>query len=528
MVFSIPGNVAPFVFEMEGQDLRVLEFSLRERISSPFELELTLASEDEIDFQDVLLNEGLFAILGKDTNRYVHGVVNRFSQTGTIEAASRTRFFLYSATVVPSLSLLSLEQDCRIFQNQSVPEIVKTVLQEGDVPADSISFRLRGNYEPREYCVQYRETDLNFISRLLEEEGIFYLFEHAEDGHTLIFGDSVVNYAPIPGNPRLIFNPADGLAVDKEFVSRFVLSRRVSTGATTLRDYNFQRPSLDLTCDDQAQCEWKPEIYDYPGTYEKVERGKALAKVRLQEATVFRDTATGKSSCPRLTPGFWFSLEKHDLDSLNRDYLVVESFQFGAQPQVIEERFSGTSGLEYDNQFFCIPAEVDFRPERTTPRPVVDGVQTAIVVGPPGEEIYTDKHGRIKVQFHWDREGKRDEKSSCWIRVGQLWAGAGWGAMFIPRIGQEVIVDFLEGDPDKPIVTGRVYHETNTPPYPLPDQKNKSGIKSDSTLGGGGSNELCFDDTRATRKYTSTARRTGPSPWKTTRTRRSGAMRASS
>ena len=199
MVFSIPGNVAPFVFEMEGQDLRVLDFSLRERISSPFELELTLASEDEIDFQDALLREGLFAILGKDANRYVHGVVNRFSQTGTIEAASRTRFFLYSATVVPSLSLLSLEQDCRIFQNQSVPEIVKTVLQEGGVPADSISFRLRGSYEPKEYCVQYRETDLNFISRLLEEEGIFYLFEHAEDGHTMIFGDSVVNYAPIPG-----------------------------------------------------------------------------------------------------------------------------------------------------------------------------------------------------------------------------------------------------------------------------------------------------------------------------------------
>ncbi len=496
MLLSIVGNEAPFLFQMAGQDFRVVEFSLRERISTPFELELTLASEEEVDFDAVIGTEGLFTIRGEAAARHVHGMTNQFEQTGTIRLATTTRFYLYRAVIAPRLWLLSLEQDCRIFQQKSVPQIIKQVLEEGGVPPDRISFRLQGTYAPREYCVQYRETDLNFISRLLEEEGMFYYFEHGKNGHVMVFGDSMVNYSPIAGDPALVFNPPDGMATDEEYVYAFLLSRRLRTGKTTLRDFNFERPSLDLTCKDQDNCFIKPEVYDYPGEYADVERGGKLNKVRLQEAIMFRDTANGQSYCPRLTPGFTFALKKHELDNFNRDYLVVEAFHSGAQPQAVEEQSLGTSGLSYSNQFFCIPADVAFRSERATPRPVVEGVQTAIVVGPKGEEIYTDEHGRVKVQFHWDREGQRDEKSSCWIRVSQLWAGAGWGAMFIPRIGHEVIVDFEEGDPDRPIIVGRVYHATNTPPYSLPADKNKSAIKSDSTLGGGGSNELCFDDSK--------------------------------
>jgi type VI secretion system secreted protein VgrG len=234
-------------------------------------------------------------------------------------------------------------------------------------------------------------------------------------------------------------------------------------------------------------------MYDYPGEYLEQDRGKKLADIRLQEAVTFTDRADGNSGCPRLIPGFTFKLADHERETFNQEYLLVEVMHTGSQPQTLEEH-AGMGGASYSNQFLCIPSSVTFRPERNKPKPVVEGVQTAIVTGPGGEEIYTDEHGRVKVQFHWDREGTKDEKSSCWIRVSQVWAGAGWGGMYIPRIGQEVIVDFVEGDPDRPIITGRVYHGTNKPPYTLPDDKTKSTIKSDSSIGGGGSNEFRFED----------------------------------
>ncbi len=488
---------AQFLFEVSGIKLRVVEFTIRERISSPYEVELNLASEDEVSFDDVIGKEGLLTILGEEADRYAHGIVNQFMQTGSIEEAPvGTRFYLYRATVVPSLWLLSLEQDCRIFQNKSVPDIIKKILEDGGITGDRYSFRLQGQYQPRDYCVQYRETDLNFISRLLEEEGIFYFFEHTEDKHLLVFGDSAVNYQPIQGKPEVTFNPAQGMVQDEEFVTGFVLSRQIRTGKVTLRDFNFEKPSLDLTAQDQGDFYQKLEVYDYPGEYTDGGRGKNLAKVRLQEAAMYKDRAEGQSFCPRFVPGFTFKLADHELDSFNKEFLLAEIFHSGSQPQSLEEHAHGSSGFKYSNQFFGIPSSVTLRPERTSPKPVVEGVQTAIVVGPKGEEIYTDEHGRVKVQFHWDREGKRDEKSSCWIRVSQVWAGANWGAMYIPRIGHEVIVDFIEGDPDRPIITGRVYHGSNKPPYTLPDEKTKSTIKSDSSLGGGGSNEFRFEDAK--------------------------------
>jgi len=494
MVLGPTPSEAQFLLHIAEIEFGVVHFTTREEISSPYEVDLTIASKDEIDFDDVIGKPALLTILGDERDRYIHGIINEFTQSG-----ATGDFHLYQASMVPSLWLLSLEQDCRIFQKKSVQDIVKQVLQDAGITAEKFDFRLQNQYQPREYCVQYRETDLNFISRLLEEEGIFYFFEHSQNNHVLVFGDSTVNYKPIEGKPNdqnqveVPFHYPDALVPEKEFVSSMILSRQIRSGKVTLRDFNFEKPSLDLTSQKQADSHQKLEMYDYPGEYLDVDRGKKLADVRLQEAIAFKDKAEGQSICPRFIPGFTFKLTDHETEGFDQEYLIVEIVHTGSQPQTLEERAGGGES-SYSNQFFAIPSSVTYRPERNTPKPVVEGVQTAIVVGPAGEEIYTDPHGRVKVQFHWDREGKRNENSSCWIRVSQLWAGAGWGAMFIPRIEQEVIVDFIEGDPDRPIITGRVYHGTNTPPYTLPDEKTKSTIMSRTSPRGETSNELLMED----------------------------------
>lgn len=459
---------AQFVFELSGEELMVMEFSVREKISAPFEVNLSLASEAEISFDDAIAKEARLSILGKEGNRHFHGIINHFMQTGV-----KGRLNLYKATMVPSLWLLSLEQDCRIFQNKKVTEIVEQILKERGIMGDRIAFRLQIKPQPREFCVQYRETDLDFVTRILEEEGIFYFFEHAEDKHVLVFGNSTVNYKPIEGNANVLFRPPDYKVAGEEFVSRFAFSRRIRTGKVTLRDFNFQKPAADLT----AQKETKPfeslEAYQYPGGFHDESEAKSAAEVRLQQSTMFMDRAEGQSVCPRLVPGFTFNLDEHECASFNQEYLLVEVRHAGSQPQVLQE-IAESTGSSYINDFFAVPATVTIRPERTILKPGVEGIQTAIVVGPEGEQIYPDEYGRVKVQFHWDREGKRDEKSSCWIRVSQAWAGQGWGAMHIPHVGQEVIVDFIEGDPDRPIITGRLYNSDNMPADTLPDEKTKS------------------------------------------------------
>lgn len=490
MIWGKSGQEAKFLFEISGTkaETAVVEFTAKERISSPFEVNVSLASEEEIEFDNVVGKEAVLTILGEEADRYLHGIVNWFKRAG-----SKGRFFLYQARVVPSLWLLSLERDCRIFQNKDVQEIAKQVFKDAGIPSDRFAFRLQSAPPAREYCVQYRETDLNFISRLLEEEGFFYFFEHAKDKHLLVFADSPVAYLPIPGEAEVTYNISGGMVPGEEYVNRLAVTRGVFSGKMTQRDFNFEKPALDLTAQEQEKIYQKLEVYDYPGGYLDQGRGKKLSQVRLQEMTTFQEKAEGQSVCPRFTPGFTFKLTDHERENFNREYLLVEVLHTGTQPQVLEER-AETKGSHYANDFLAIPSAVNFRPERKTPQPVVEGIQTAMVVGPKGEEIYTDKYGRVKVQFHWDREGKRDEKSSCWIRVGSLFAGGQYGAIFTPRIGQEVIVDFLEGDPDQPLITGRVYNADLMPPYTLPDEKTKSTIKSDSSLGGGGFNEIRFED----------------------------------
>jgi len=480
-----------FLFEVLGVSYQtaVLGFKLFEGISSPFALHVSLVSEDEINFDEVVGKEALLTLLGEENDRYLHGVLRQFIQNG-----SKGRFYFYEAEVIPTLWLLSLEQDCRIFQNKKVEDIIKQVLQDGGITGDRFNLRLQGKYPEREYCVQYRETDLDFISRLCEEEGIFYLFEHAKDKHVLVFGDSTAAYQTIEGEEEITFNPAMGMVPGQEFVYHLAFSQKVFSGKMTRRDFNFEKPTLDLTSKEQDKSYQKLEVYDYPGRYVEENRGKGLTKVRLEESITFKEKAEGKSTSPRLTPGFKFKLIDHERKSFNQEYLLAEIRHEGQQPQALEELADPKEKFSYTNQFISIPSSVVFRPERKTPKPIVKGIQTAVVVGPKDEEIYTDKYGRIKVQFHWDREGKKDDKSSCWIRVASIFAGGQYGAIFTPRIGQEVVVDFLEGDPDQPLITGRVYNADYMPPYPLPDEKTKSTIKTNSSIGGEGFNEIRFED----------------------------------
>src|SRR3990172_8852568 len=486
------GNDARFLFKISGvaPELLVSRFDLVEGVSVPYELSVELACDDEVKMDDALGKEGFLTLTGDGGDRIVHGVVDRFEHNG-----NRGRFGLYRARVVPYLQWLSLERDCRIFQNKSVPDIVKLVFQDSKLPADRFDFRLKESYPAVEYCVQYREPALAFVSRLLEEEGIFYFFEHSDKKHLLVFADGTVAYKEIAGESGVTYNFSQGMAPKEECIYRFAFSRQVRSGKMTRRDYNFEKPGLDLKKEEQAKVHEKLDVYDYPGRYVEPDGGKHLSKVRLEESMTYYEAADGESTCVRLVPGFKFSLTDHERAAYNRDYFLTKLVTRGEQPQSLQEAAgSGSAGFSYSSRFTAIPASVPFRPARVTPRPVVEGIQTATVTGPGGEEIYTDKYGRVKVKFHWDRGDDRDEKSSCWIRVSSTFAGGQYGAIFTPRIGHEVVVDFLEGDPDRPLITGSVYNANLMPPDELPAEKTKSTTKTNSSLGGKGFNEIRFED----------------------------------
>lgn len=484
-------NTSKFGFEVKNLDaeLRVAAFRGEETMSQLFKFELDLVSDDpEIDFAGVVNQPAVITIEGQDETRYIHGVVHRFEQ-----GEQGHRFTHYHAWLVPKLWWLDNRRDCRIFQDKNVQDIIDEVLKGAGLTQEDFRFSLDESYPSREYCVQYRETDLAFIERLMEEEGIFYYFEHDDQKHTLVMGDSSSAYGVIPGNDTVPFIPATGAVSDEEHITKFRYAEGVSPGEVVLRDFNFKKPGTNLEVTEDADQYSELSVYDYPGEYEEPDRGKTVKQIRMEELVAQRKRASGTTGCPRLIPGHKFTLDKHARSSFNQGYLIVTLVHEGKEPQALEEE-GGNAGASYSNNFNCIPIDVVYRPGRKALKPLMEGPQTAIVVGPNGEEIYTDEFGRIKVKFHWDRLGKGDENSSCWIRVSQAWAGAGWGTLLIPRIGHEVIVDFLEGDPDRPIITGRVYHGTNRPPYKLPDEKTKSTLKSNSSKGGGGFNEIRLED----------------------------------
>lgn len=480
---------ADFIFEVDGfaGELRVLNFTGTEGISELFEFGLYLTSEDgAIDIDSIVGKNATLTIFHDNGERLVKGIVSRFEQ-----GSEGTDFTPYYAELVPEVWLLTQRHGCRIHQKLSVPDIVKKVLTDAGIAEDHFRSALSGKHDKREYCVQYRESDWNFINRLLEEEGIYYFFEHTDDAGVLVMGDADSVHRPIEAPDSIPFRDISGTVAEEEAVFTYRYSQEIRTGKMTFRDFNFEKPTVNLQKDKSATRDTQLEAYDYPGRYLDPNVGITVAELRLQAVQARRIIGLGESLVRRFVPGYKFTLSEHPRMDFNREYLLTWMHHEGTQPH-------GGASVEgefrYNNEFRCIPSDVPYRPALRTPRPVMEGTQTAIVTGPSGEEIYPDKHGRVKVQFHWDREGNNDENTSCWIRVSQLWAGKNWGAMWIPRIGHEVIVDFLEGNPDKPIIIGRVYHGDNQPPYKLPQDKTKSTIKSDCSKGGGGSNEIRFED----------------------------------
>jgi len=487
-LISIDTPLGPNVLLLQG-------FSGVEGLSRPFKYNLTLLAEDpSISFSSIVGQRVTITLKGARGDRFINGYVSRFGQAG----ADR-HFTHYHAEVVPWLWFLTRNADCRIFQNKSPTDIIKQIFQ--DHGFTDFSDRTRGPFPTREYCVQYRETDFNFVSRLMEQYGIFYFFEHEESSHTLVMADSASVHRPCPHQSSVKWYESSGpggLPEEEDVVTSWSHAQELRPGKYALNDYNFETPSTSLLNNVQTKCELggntKYEIFDYPGIFPDNSQGDQVAKLRMEEEEAVVTTALGQGSCRSFIPGFLFTLEDHYRRDMNTQYLLTEIHHTAS---VGDSYTSGDdSGVSYLNQFSSIPANSIFRPLRVTPQPIVQGPQTAVVVGPSGSEIYVDKYSRVKVQFFWDRKGKHDDQSSCWIRVAQPWAGKQWGFIAIPRIGQEVIVDFLEGDPDRPIITGRVYNAEQMPPYVLPDNQTQSGIKTRSSQGGGSSNfnELRFED----------------------------------
>ena len=478
-----------------GEDkVLILSASVDEQLGRLFRIDVDLASEDvNISFDSIVGGNATIRLdlLTSKTPRYFNGYVSRFVQT----AASNTGG-TYRATLVPWLWFLTRTADCRIFQNKSVPDILKQVFR--DHGFTDFKDSLNGHYTPWEYCVQYRETDFNFVSRLMEHEGIYYFFEHENGKHTLVLADSGSAHNSFPNYDNVPFRNARGVARNNESVESWTLEQEVQPGTYALNDFNFEKPKTSLVSQSDivthnAQSTFA--IYDYPGEYGEHSEGSDYAKIRIEELHTQHEIVHGSGNARGLAMGYTFKLTGSPRRDQNRKYLITSASYHLSADNYTSSNTAGSEEELFTCSFTAIDASKPFRAARVTPKPLIQGPQTAIVVGPRGEEIHTDQYGRIKVQFHWDRYGKADENSSCWVRISQAaWAGKKWGAIYIPRVGQEVIVEFLEGDPDLPIVTGRVYNADAMPPYDLPGEKTKTTLKSSSSKGGSGFNELRFED----------------------------------
>ncbi len=489
---TLVANQAQFLCEVEGApSMQVVAFTGTEAISFPFRFVVDVATLDDwVEPEQVLGAPTLLTFESSTGPRYVSGMLDSVLYLGRNDP-----FALYRIEVAPLLWFLSYSRRSRIFQDMTTPEILAHVLEGGGVPSDRFRFAFTRDYTPRNYCVQYRETDLEFLHRLMEDEGMFYFFEHTADGHTLVVADDSVVHVDLPDTPELPFRPRSGMVPGSQSISTFAYRLSIRPDKVMLRDYSYKRPGLDVQGLVQGDRFASLEEYDYPGAFVTPELGETFAEVRWGAHRVRRRFARGSGDCRGMTPGYLFSLTQHPDDVYNGCYLVTRVHHRGRQPQALEELAASAGPAGYGNEFEVIPADVTFRPQRRARRPIIPGVQTATVVGPEGEEVYTDQDGRIKVMFHWDRaEDVSPEARSCWIRVAQPWAGNQFGVVFVPRIGQEVVVQFLEGDPNRPLVTGVVYNGQNPPPYGTPDANTISGIRTSTTPGGGGYNELRFED----------------------------------
>ena len=498
--------------------LLLVGFTGQEAVSRLFSFQLDMIAENDTDIAfDKLLGQKITVRLNlpDDKERYFNGLCKRVSQ-----GEQGNDFTSYQMEIVPQFWMLTKKAQSRIFQQKSVPDILKKVLEGLDV-----TYEIQGTFHPRDFCVQYRETDFNFASRLMEEEGIYYFFKHSESGHQMVVANSSSSHTDLPNGSTIIYEDIEGGGRDEDRIYDWEKAQEWRSGKYTLWDHSFELPHKHLEAEanilDSVQAgkvshklkvanNDKLEIYDYPGEYAQrfdgVQSGggdragdlqkifqdnKRTVDLRIEEEAAPGLVIQGAASCRHFVSGHKFTLQRH----FNADGAYVLTTIAHSARQSGDYR-SGSGDFHYSNSFTCVPSALPFRPQRLTPKPVVQGTQTAIVVGPSGEEIFTDKYGRVKVQFHWDRDGNNNEESSCWVRVGTLWAGKQWGVIHIPRIDQEVIVDFLEGDPDQPIIIGSVYNAREMPPYKLPDEKTKSTVKTRSSKQGTSDNynEIRFED----------------------------------
>ncbi len=457
-----------------------------ERVSGLFRFEVELVSpEKALDFKAIVGKGVTLTVRGmaKEKPRYIHGICTRFIQAGRVGKQTR-----YRAELSPWLWMLGKTADCRIFQEKSTPDIIKEIFKDlGFSAGEHFKDSLKNSYEKRPYCVQYQETALDFVSRLMENEGIFYFFTHEDGKHVMVLSDDSASAPKCPNFEKARYVEQFSTSTDEDAIVECSVEEEIVAGKFATTDYNFEMPSTSLLAKVDGKSA-KLEIFDYPGGHSEKSPGDTIAKVRIEAEEVLASRLSGTSNCRAFTAGHVFTLDEHDRDDANTDWVLLSVTHRGNQEN-------------YSNQFECFPKKTPFRPPCITPKPAIFGTQTAVVVGKSGEEQWTDKYGRVKLHFHWDRKGKKDDKSSCFVRVAQMWAGKSWGAWFLPRMGQEVVVSFLDGDPDRPLVTGSVYNAEQTVPYELPGEQTKSTILSRSTKKGDAGNEMRFEDKKDSEEW---------------------------
>jgi len=505
MALSQDRRVAKLTTDL-GPNVLVLErFDCREGLGELFEFHVDALSEAErgqppIDFDDLIGNNCCVSIKNYDESvRHFNGVLTEAQWRGT-----QNIYYAYSLVLRPWLWMLSRVSDCHIFSDKNIPDIIEEIFKKPCYPS-AFGRNLSGSYPELEYCVQYRETDLQFVCRLMEEAGIYYFFEHSEPGHKLILADSPSAHERKQGGSKLVYRQLTGTDRRKEeILHTWFAGRRFASGKFALKDYNYMKSNDPLLSERKGHSKYSHadlERYDYPGRFEEKDVGDDYAGFRLEAEQAMDRRCRAVGDAVSCCPGTWMELVEHPENSQNKEYLIVRAeHSFSSN---VYRSGSGSGAEEiYSGHYEFLPKKIPFRMPQLTPKPVIHGPQTAKVASKSKDpkdttEIEVDEHGRILVQFHWDREEKYEDKkkkNSRWVRIAQVWSGNKWGGIFIPRVGMEVVIEFIDGDPDRPLVTGTVYNDKHEVPFDLPAKKTIAGVKSESSEGGGGYNEFVFDD----------------------------------
>jgi len=495
----VPANTTRFTFDLicSLEELRVLKFTGKEGISESFEYTIVVASKNDLLTSEQFIGKsGLLTFVAHEQNELLHGDIACFEQSG-----EQGDFLLYQLTLVPGFWFLKKRHNHRIFQELSVPDIIETVFKDAGLHSADYEMRLTGDYSPVEYCVQYDESEFDFVSRLMKEHGLHYHFEHQLDKHIMVIADHNGAFPFIQIDKTVQYHPIDSLNADKEVIHRFHKSFQVQYGSTHFREYSFKTPLDRLNHHQQTEHDIALEDYRYPGDYDSKKSalkvsGIKKTELKLQQHQTYREESHFSSNCQRLRAGMRYEMYDNPNGSYNQQYLLTSIEHAAEQPQSLDEYGAGNAGI-YENRGYCIPSITPFKAPIKSVKPKIVGYQSSTVTGPSGEEIYTNEHAQSKVQFPWDREAQQDENSSCWLRSSQIWAGKNWGSMILPRMGQETKIGYVHGDADRPLITGRAYNERQKPPYELPKHKTRSTYKTNSTLGGKGYNEIRIEDRKS-------------------------------